>query len=182
MNIVLIGMRGAGKSSISRRLAVLTKRDLLSTDRLISYDNGGRTIAAIVAGQGGDWRAFREMEFAVVRKVANMNGLIIDAGGGVVVDLDKQGNEIYSERKVAALKARGRLVWLTVNIRRVATKVSRDSRRPRLSGRLSEEEVMRQRIPFYKQAADLVATTEGRQRSKLAQEILAGLKNLPARG
>ena len=45
MNLILIGMRGVGKSNLSRRLAVLAKRSVLSTDLLIEYENGGKSIA-----------------------------------------------------------------------------------------------------------------------------------------
>ncbi|OQX33092.1 MAG: shikimate kinase, partial [Candidatus Sedimenticola endophacoides] len=89
MNIVLIGMRGAGKSSISRRLSLLTKRPVISTDLLIEYENDGLGIPGIVAEQG--WAAFREQEFRVIEKVTRLDNLIIDCGGGVIVDLDQDG-------------------------------------------------------------------------------------------
>ena len=132
MNLILIGMRGAGKSNISRRLSVLSKRPVLSTDLLIEYDNGGRSIARIVADCGGDWRAFRDMEHEVVRKVARLDGAIVDCGGGVIVDLDKDGNEVYSERKMDLLKASGTVIWLKGDIARLAAKTKGSATRPTL--------------------------------------------------
>lgn len=173
MNIVLIGMRGSGKSNLSRRLSVLTKRPVLSTDLLISLDAGGRSIPQILADHGGDWRPFREMEYAVIRKTAAMDGLIIDAGGGVVVDLDAAGDEVFSDRKVSLLKQNGHIIWLKGDIPRLAAKVAADAGRPALSARHDAEALMRRRLPFYQQAADWVVDIEGDSWKNLARKNLA---------
>ena len=112
MNIIIIGMRGAGKSNVSRRLAVLTKRPPLSTDMMIEYENGGRSIPEIIKAHDGDWRYFRDTEFETIQKLCKMDGLIIDCGGGVIVDLDENGEETFSDRKVGALKKTGKIIWL----------------------------------------------------------------------
>lgn len=175
MNIVLIGPRASGKSNIARRLSRWCKRPVLSTDLLISYDNGARSIAEIVASHHGDWRLFRDMEYAVVCKVAALEGVIIDAGGGVIVDWDAEGREVFSARKVSALKRRGFVVWLQGDVERLAHKARGDAARPALSDRLAEEEIMRHRIPFYQQAADLKVNIEGITRKQLAREIFGRL-------
>ncbi|MBF0401375.1 MAG: shikimate kinase [Magnetococcales bacterium] len=172
MNLVLIGLRACGKSSISRHLAQLSKRPVLSTDLLISYEQGGRSIADIVAACQGDWRPFREMEYEVARKVAALDDIIIDTGGGMVVDWDDQEQEIFSERKVSLLKRNGLLIWLHGEVERLAAKVQGDPSRPTLSDRLSVEELMRRRLPFYQQAADWVVDIEGKTRKELAREIM----------
>lgn len=171
MNIVLIGMRGAGKSNISRRLSVMTKWPVLSTDLLIQYENQGKPISQIIAEANGDWRAFREMEFEVVKKVAQLDNVIIDCGGGVVVDLDDQGDEIYSQRKMDLLKQNGKVIWLKGDIHRLAAKVKDDQERPTLDQVKSIEEVMTRRLPFYKQAADVIINIEEKKRKKLAKKV-----------
>jgi shikimate kinase len=171
MNIVLTGMRGVGKSNISRRLSLFTKWPVLSTDLLIEYENGGKTIQEIMASNGGDWHAFREMEFQVVQKISRFDQVIIDCGGGVVVDLADDGSEIYSSRKVDLLKQNGRIVWLKADIERLAAKVKGDQRRPTLDETRSAEEVMRRRLPFYEQAADLVLDIECKGRRKSARRL-----------
>ncbi|HEY9163469.1 MAG TPA: shikimate kinase, partial [Magnetovibrio sp.] len=132
MNIVVIGMRGAGKSNVSRRLSVLTKRTVLSSDTLIEYENDGQTIAEFIATNPGGWRAFRELEYQVVKKIANMDGVIVDCGGGVIVDLDENGDEVYSQRKVDALKENGVVIWLKGDIKRLVEKVKNKPERPTL--------------------------------------------------
>jgi shikimate kinase len=89
---------------------------------MIEYENGGQTIAGFLAESDGDWRPFRDLEFQVVQKVSRLSEVIIDCGGGVVVELDESGREIYSERKVAELKAGGPIVWLSGDIARLAAK------------------------------------------------------------
>ena len=175
MNIIVIGLRGCGKSSVSRRLSVLTKCPVLSTDLLISYENGGRSVAQIVSSHQGDWRPFRDMEYAVVRKVAAMDGIIIDAGGGIVVDWDEENKEIFSERKMSALKKNGFVVWIKGDIKYLANKVRNDATRPVLSESLATEEIMWQRLPFYQQVADWAISGEGRTRKQLAWEIFRHL-------
>jgi len=172
MNIVLIGMRRAGKSNVSRRLAFKTKRSVLSTDVLIEYDSG-RTIAQIVAESSGDWHTFRDMEFEIVKKVAKMDGVVVDCGGGVVVDLDEQGNEVFSQRKVDLLRSGGPIVWLKGDIARLAAKTKPGDARPTLNATRSAEQIMRHRLPFYERAADYVLDIEGKERPELVDEIIA---------
>lgn len=156
---------------MSRRLSVLTKRTVLSTDTLIEYENNGQSIADFVAEHDGDWRAFRDLEYAVVKKVANLDGVIVDTGGGVIVDLDKDGHEIFSERKVDALKSSGKIVWLKGDIKTLVEKVKNKPERPSLSAVQSAEEMMHRRLPFYERAADVVIDITGQKRSVLAKKI-----------
>ncbi|MCG8426223.1 MAG: shikimate kinase [Chromatiales bacterium] len=169
MNIVLTGMRGAGKSSLSRRLSVLTKWPVVSTDLLIQYEAKGKSIAQIVADNG--WHNFRELEYQVVQKVAQLNNVIIDCGGGIVVDLDTEGNEQYSSRKIDLLKQNGQIIWLKGDIARLAAKVKNDQERPTLDQLKSAEELMERRLPFYKEAADDVVNIEGKKKRQLSKEI-----------
>ncbi len=164
-------MRGAGKSNISRRLSLLTKRPVLSTDLLIEYENGGKSIPDIIAEIKGGWQAFRQMEFDVVQKICTMDNLIIDCGGGIIVDVADDGTEVFSQRKVDLLKANGRVVWLKGDIERLAAKVKSDQRRPTLDETRSVQEVMQRRLPLYRQATDIVMDIEGKGRRKITRKI-----------
>lgn len=175
MNIVLIGPRGVGKSSVSRALSRLCRRPILSTDLLISYENQGRSIPEILRESHGDWRHFRDLEYAVVEKVSRLDSMIIDAGGGVVVDLDAEGREIYSERKMTALKRHGLVVHLTGDPTLLAARIAGDANRPALSAHHSEEAIMRRRDPFYRRAADVTLDTVHLRRQDLAAIILQHL-------
>ena len=67
MNIVLIGYRGTGKSTVSRILAFKLKRKLVRIDRLIA-ESAGVSIPDLVREQG--WEAFRRIESAIVERVS----------------------------------------------------------------------------------------------------------------
>lgn len=168
MNIVLIGMRAVGKTNIARRVSFLTKRAVMSTDILVEYESG-LTIPAFVALHG--WPAFRDAEYEVIRKLTALDGLVIDAGGGAVVDLDAEGREVFSDRKVTLLRASGSVVFLRGDIERLAAKVQADPKRPTLDTTRSAADLMRARMPFYEEAAQWTIDVEGRQRSDIAEQI-----------
>lgn len=169
MNIVLIGMRGVGKTNIARRLSFQTKRPVMSTDVLAEYESG-QDIPTFVAAHG--WPAFRDLEYEVLRKLRHLDNLIVDAGGGIVIDLDERV-EVFSPRKVDLLKARGEVIFLQGDIERLANKVANDPRRPTLDNSRAAADLMRARLPFYQQAADWVIDVEGRDRGEIAEEIAA---------
>lgn len=176
MNINLIGMRGVGKSNVARRLAVLTKRPAMSTDVLITYESG-LSIPDFIAASG--WAAFRELELQIIRKLAAMTDVVVDCGGGIMVDLDVDGEEVYSQPKVAALQAGGPVVWLRGDIERLAAKTAGDPERPDLHEHLSAAAIMRRREPWYAQAADWSIEVHPGQRQAAAESIAAHYELLP---
>lgn len=169
MNVAIIGMRGAGKSNVSRRLGFLTKRPVMSTDVLVEYETG-MTIPDFVADHG--WPAFRLRELAIVERLAAMDRVIVDCGGGIVVDVDPAtGEEVYSERKVRALRDRGPVVWLRGDIDGLAAKTAADPLRPALDTSRDAAEIMRRRLPFYEAAADHVIDVDASKRSVMALDL-----------
>lgn len=178
MNINLIGMRGVGKSNVARRLAVLTKRPVMSTDVLITYESG-LSIPDFVANSG--WAAFRQLEYEIIEKLAGMADIIVDCGGGIMVDLDAEGEEIYSQHKVTALQAGGPVVWLRGDIERLAAKTSGDPDRPDLHAQLSAAAIMRRREPWYAQASQWSVEVRPGER-QAAAEMIAAHYELPVGG
>lgn len=169
---MLIGGRGCGKSSIARRIKRINKRfTLFELDALIRYEAGGMTIPELVRDQG--WRQFRELEYRVVKQVSAFpSGALVDCGGGVVVDLDQDGNEVFSERKVEALKRNGLVVYVQRDIDYLLDKIAGDADRPPLSDNASFTEIMARRDPWYRQAADLVIKGKRHSKQALAERIL----------
>ena len=82
MNIVLIGFRGSGKSSIGRRLASKLWLDFIDTDVLVS-ERAQMTIREIFQAEGEE--GFRQRESQVIAEVAARDRLVIAAGGGAVL-------------------------------------------------------------------------------------------------
>lgn len=162
MNIVLIGYRGTGKSTVGKVLAGWLGRTLVSTDAEI-VRRAGQTIPEIVARHG--WDYFRDLESAVCQELAMRDGLIIDTGGGAIL----------RSQNVDALKKTGKLFWLTASVATIASRIGGDTQRPSLTGTKSfvEEiqEVLSERTPQYQAAADHVVPTDGRSIAQIAETI-----------
>ena len=84
MNIVLIGYRGTGKSTVGKLLARRLGRDLLSTDTEV-VKRAKLSIPELVERHG--WDYFRDMESTVCRDLAGRDQVIIDTGGGAILRL-----------------------------------------------------------------------------------------------
>jgi len=171
-NLVLIGGRGCGKSSVAKRLARTNRNFMLfSLDALIRYEAGGGTIPEIVAREG--WPGFRAREREVVEKVSAIEGgALIDAGGGVVVELDEEGRERFSEAKVAALRRHGLVVYLHREPEYLVERVGRDPKRPSLSDEPFET-IHARRDPWYRQSADHVLACTDLTKLEMNDAILA---------
>lgn len=166
MNIVLIGYRGTGKSTVGKIIATRLGRSIVSTDAEI-VKRMGQSIPEIVAEHG--WDYFRDLESQVCKELAGRDGLVIDTGGGAIL----------RAQNVELLKKTGTLFWLTASVDTIIQRIGRDTQRPSLTGTKSFvdeiEDVMRERTPQYEAAADHRIATDGRSIMQIADAILAGL-------
>ena len=163
MNIVLIGYRGTGKSTVGKILAERLGRELVSTDAEI-IRRARLPVPDIVQRFG--WDHFRDLESEVCRDLAGKDGLIIDTGGGAIL----------RQQNVDSLKKNGVLIWLTADVRTISERIGGDTQRPSLTGAKSYteevEEVLRERQPKYKSAANHIIETDGRSVAEVAEAIL----------
>ncbi|WP_447978696.1 shikimate kinase [Candidatus Nitrospira bockiana] len=164
MNIVLIGYRGTGKSSVAAALSVRLGWPAISTDAEI-VAREGKSIPDIVKAHG--WEYFRDIESQVCRDVSGKDRVIIDTGGGAVLRAEN----------VAALKAHGRLFWLTAEVPTIQARIGGDTGRPSLTGTKSflDEitEVLAERSPKYRAAADHIIPTDSKKIREVVDAILA---------
>lgn len=172
LNLVLIGGRGSGKSSIARRIyREYGELEHLSLDTLIRYEAKGEDIPAIVEERG--WRGFRELEYQVVKKAASFKGgALIDCGGGVIVDLDDRGEEVFSERKAKALRSTGVVFYLEREPKYLFERIGDDPNRPALSAEKSFIEIMKRRDPFYRRMAHHTIRCGSRKKREIMDEVL----------
>ncbi|HEX6726689.1 MAG TPA: shikimate kinase [Nitrospira sp.] len=166
MNVVLIGYRGTGKSTVGKIVAARLGRVLVSTDAEI-VKLSGQTIPDIVEQHG--WEYFRDLESKVCQELAGRNGLVIDTGGGAIL----------RPRNVELLKETGRLFWLTASVGTITERIVHDTQRPSLTGGKSFvdeiQDVLRERTPKYQAAADYIIETDERSATQVADEILSRL-------
>ena len=153
MNIVLIGYRCSGKSTVGSLIASRMGRNFLDTDDLIAED-ATCPIDQIIQRKG--WHYFRGIEKQIIERVTRKTHAVIATGGGVVVD----------EENIKRLKSTGWVVWLKgkpeVLRERMAKEQGSGRVRPSLTGAdpLEEiREVLSVRKPFYERAGDLVVDT-----------------------
>ncbi|MBM4351513.1 MAG: shikimate kinase [Deltaproteobacteria bacterium] len=153
MNLVLIGYRAAGKTTVGRRLSAFLRRTFVDSDETIEKQQE-MTIKDIVRYHG--WDYFRTVERDVISEISKDDHLIISAGGGVVIDPEN----------VKALKRNGFIVWLKADVEvlleRMAREIQSIIKRPSLTGKgsLNEfREVLIQREPLYAAASEVQVDT-----------------------
>ena len=120
--IVLTGFMGTGKTTIGKLLAENLNYRFIDTDELIETQNG-RSIADIFQDLGED--AFREMERAIVKEIAELDNVVISTGGRLMLDPEN----------VKALSRNSRVLCLVATSDEILTRVTHDTshERPLLS-------------------------------------------------
>ncbi len=162
-NIVLIGMRGSGKSSVGAILADHFNRELISMDALIVYE-AGITIPDIIKKYG--WNRFREIEANVCQRLAHIKGIVNSTGGGVVLNPEN----------VRTLRETGILFWLSVSIENILKRIGYDPNRPSLTGfdsvKADIAATYKERAKLYQDAAHYVVDTNNKSRQQIAADIV----------
>jgi shikimate kinase len=168
MNLVLIGYRGTGKSTVAKLLGAALSMEIVSLDREI-VRQAGRAIPDIVAEHG--WPHFRDLESAVAQRVAARDNIIVDAGGGVIL----------RQENVQHLRRSGTLFWLRASVPVIVARIEGGTERPALTAGKSfteeVEEVLRGRTPLYEAAAHHHVDTDARTPDQVAAEVARLFQN-----
>jgi len=168
-NIVLIGYRGAGKTSVARELSARLGWPWYDSDTEIERA-AGKSIAEIFA-TGGE-ALFRDWESRVIEQLGVRRGVIIATGGGAILRAENR----------AMLTRAGRFVWLQADPETIHARLQADAttaaRRPNLT-RLGELEEIRtllaEREPIYAALAELRLNADANTAAELAETIAAAL-------
>ena len=169
-SIVLIGMMGAGKSSIGRCLERRTGLRRFDTDESISRQFG-KSIPEIFSESGEP--QFRQAEAETLSKLSPTHPLIIVTGGGIVL----------REENIQHLKRLGIVIWLDADEKTLFERASRRGNRPLLKTadpRSSLANILTERRPLYARAADVRIDTTNRGHDEVADLILSEIESRTA--
>ena len=162
-HLVLIGMMGAGKSSVGRVLARKLDRPLLDSDELIEQRTG-RTVREIWMTDGE--AEFREMETkTLVDALNDVEPSVVAAAGGVVLS---------AANRIALAESDTHVVWLLANVDVLIDRVKNGAHRPLLD---DDPEAMlramhRDRDDLYRDVADAIVSVDNRSVHDVAQAVL----------
>jgi shikimate kinase len=170
MNIVLIGYRGAGKTTVGKLLAEKLKKEFIDCDEYIE-STAHLSIREIFELCGESY--FRVVESEAIATITKQNGRIISTGGGAVLRY----------KNIRNLKANGVVFLLDIDpdvaVQRITGDPTSSSRRPSLTEKDVQTEVKEQmefRRPYYLRAADYAIDTTKKNAAQVVEEIVRRLE------
>ena len=163
-SIVLVGMMGAGKTSVGRRLAARLDIPFVDADSEIEAA-AGMTIPEIFSIHGEAY--FRSGELRVIARLLDGGPQVLSTGGGAFMNPDTR----------AAIRAKGISFWLKADFDVLLRRVKRRTDRPLLKSEDPAETLKRliaERYPVYAEA-DVTIHSRDVPHERIVEEILAAL-------
>ncbi len=161
-NVVIIGMRGTGKTTIGKLLSEKLGKKFVDIDAFIE-ERQGQKIRDIVLKNG--WDHYRQLETAACQELANSQNSIVSSGGGMILD----------PKNINYLQPNARFVLLEGDPKILAKRIEHDKNRVELTSQptVHEElkEVWEDRKAKYYAAADIVINTDSDDIQQIADEI-----------
>ncbi len=161
INIYLIGMMGAGKTTLGRELAKQLGYRFIDNDAVIE-ELHGQSISQIFSSVGE--ATFRQLESQVLAEVSACTNLVIATGGGIVLRRENWGYLHY-----------GLVIWLDVPVELLYARLADDTTRPLLQDADLKEKLqllLEHRQPLYAQADLRFTLTEEELPEQLATRLL----------
>jgi shikimate kinase len=164
-NIVLIGLMGAGKTTIGRKLALRLNREFVDTDHEIEARSGA-SVATIFELEGEE--GFRRRESKMLAQVMQGQQQVVTTGGGAPARTENR-----------PVIARGFVIYLEADPKQLWQRLRKDQSRPLLSQssdpRATLEKLHAERDPIYRQLANCIVTSTrgsmGQVLSQIEKEI-----------
>ena len=161
--IVLVGVPGAGKSTVGELLATRLGKKFTDSDQVIE-ERAGKSVSDIFTQDGEP--AFRSLERDVILD-------LISAGEGVVA---LGGGALGNDETRAAVKS-AQTVWLVTGLAQAVDRVGMNRNRPLLLGNVRGQlaELMNAREPLYREVANITVDTSNLSPTQVVDEIIEAL-------
>ena len=166
-NVFLVGMMGAGKTTLGRALAQRLRLDFVDTDRVL-VERTGVPVATVFEIEGED--GFRRRESAILAELAAGDDRVIATGGGAILAAENR----------AVMRANGTVVYLRAKLESLWERTRHDATRPLLATpdpRATIGRLLEQRDPLYQEAAHLVVDTGSQSAATLVGRVVAALRD-----
>jgi shikimate kinase len=166
--IVLVGLMGAGKSTIGRRLAERLGFPFIDADQEIE-SAAGKSIPEIFADHGEDY--FRDGERKVIARLLDGGACVLATGGGAYIN--DETRELIRKKGVS--------VWLKAELPLLMSRVSRRSNRPLLQSEDPQavmRRLMEERYPIYS-TADITVLSRDVAHSTIVNDVMKALAQWP---
>jgi len=163
--VLLVGMMGAGKTTVGRELSRRLGWSYFDSDAMVEAHTG-KTVPEIFEERGE--AAFRAEESRALAEAVTSDGpAVVSVAGGAVLDPDNR-------RRLAD---GGTVVWLRADVETLARRVGAGRGRPLLSPDpdTALRRLYEQRRPVYEEVADVVVDVDDRSAAEVAEAILAEL-------
>jgi len=160
-NIILVGLMGAGKSTIGRNLARNLNKDFYDSDRVIE-DRTGVDIATIFEIEGE--QGFRDREEQVISELCESKNTVLATGGGSVLRDSNRKNMIKH----------GHVVYLRTTADLLYSRIKHDKKRPLMqtdSPLDTLKKLLDDREPYYLEVADTVVMTGKQKVSVIVKRV-----------
>ncbi len=148
-NIFLVGLMGAGKTSVGRLLSRKLNMPFYDSDHVIEERTGVKIMVIFdIEGEAG----FRARERTVIEDLTNKTGIVLATGGGAILDIENRKK----------LKNNGIVIYLHANVSELSRRTRNDSKRPLLRTNNVKKKLgnlYNIRDPLYRSIADLVFET-----------------------
>lgn len=159
-NIVLVGLMGAGKTTVGELLAKMYGLVFVDIDKVIELD-AGMSISKIFAAKGEEY--FRKLESTMILTFSNKSDSIISTGGGAVENGENLKN----------LKKNGIIVYLKASPEKLFERIKGENNRPLLKNTDPIEtlkNLLNKREKNYLKA-DIIIETDNKTKEEIAEEI-----------
>lgn len=170
-NIFLVGLMGAGKTTVGKLLARHLRKTFLDSDHEIEKRTGANIpLIFELEGEAG----FRAREAAMIEELTQLRDIVLATGGGAVLN----------ERNRENLKNHGTVVYLRAKVEDLWARTRHDRNRPLLqtADPLAKlRELYAQRDPLYRECADIILDTGEQSVNSLLRQLEQQLKTVPSK-